>query len=84
MVRGMVTNLQVFLQPLILFEYKVLAKFKIEINFSGKGDDVCWPQVPAVDTHNIKVIHTTINQYRKHAGSWMISDNRPHFNFLIV
>lgn len=40
MVSGMVINLQVFLQPLILLEDKVLAKFKIEINLSGEGDDV--------------------------------------------
>ena len=40
MVSGMVINLQVLLQPLILLEDKVLAKFKIEINLSGEGDDV--------------------------------------------
>ena len=38
---GEITNFQVFLQPFILLEEELLAKFKVEINFSGKGDDVC-------------------------------------------
>lgn len=46
-----VINLQVFLQPLILLEEELQAVFEIEINLSGEGDDVRWPQVPAADTH---------------------------------
>lgn len=37
---GVVINLQVFLQPLVLLEEKILAEFEIEINLSGEGDDV--------------------------------------------
>lgn len=48
---GVVINLQVFLQPLVLVEEELLAEFEIEIDFSGEGDDVRWPQVPAADTH---------------------------------
>ena len=40
MLTGVVINLQVFLQPLVLLEEKIHAKFEIEINFSGEGDDV--------------------------------------------
>lgn len=46
----MVTNLQVFPQPLVLLEDQILAEFQIEINLSGDGDDVRRPQVPAADT----------------------------------
>lgn len=46
-----VINLQVFLQPLVLLKEELQAKFKIEINLCWEGDDVRWPQVPAMDTH---------------------------------
>lgn len=39
-VAGVVINLQVFLQPLILLEEKPDAKLQIEINLRGEGDDV--------------------------------------------
>lgn len=46
-----IVNLQVFFQPLVLLGEKLQAELEIEINLSGKGDDVRWPQVPAADTH---------------------------------
>lgn len=37
---GVVINLQVFLQPVVLLKEELLAKLEIEVNLGGEGDDV--------------------------------------------
>lgn len=38
-------------QPLVLSEDQIKAVFQIEIDFSGKGDDMSGTDVPATHTH---------------------------------